>query len=261
MLSIVTLNLLNDLTYWTERAPLILAELSRLQPDLIALQEISLPTNTAAWLADRLEGYSAHICPKKGRLGRLEGLAILSRLPVDEHHTLSLSAQGRVAHWITVPHQGNRWLFANTHMFWSPFDDDIRLHQVQRLLSSLPHHHHPTVLCGDFNAMPYYRSIKLIKRHFTSAYAALHGDEPSYTIPTPLKRGAGLRHSARRSALKFIGRLTGRKTSWRGTVDYIFVDSRVQVISCSIAFDQPHPDDNHIYPSDHLGLIARIVVK
>jgi endonuclease/exonuclease/phosphatase family metal-dependent hydrolase len=261
LLSIVTLNLLNDLTYWTERAPLVLAELSRLQPDLIALQEISLPTNTVAWLADRLKGYSVHICPKKGRLGRLEGLAILSRLPVEEHHTLSLSVQGRVAHWITVPHQGNRWLFANTHMFWSPFDDYIRLHQVRRLLSSLPHHHYPTILCGDFNAMPYYRSIKLIKRQFTSAYAAVHGEEPDYTIPTPLKRGPGLRHSARRSSLKIIGRLTGRKSSWRGAVDYIFVSSQVQVVSCDIAFNQSPLHDHQIYPSDHLGLIARILIK
>ena len=261
MLSIATLNLLNDLTFWPERAPLIIAELRRLQPDLVALQEINIPSDNAAWITAQLDGYSLHICPKKGRLGQREGLAILSRLPVETHQTLSMSAQGRVAHWISVDHEGQRWLLANTHLFWSPVDDDLRLHQVRRLLSHLPHHD-PTIICGDFNSMPYYRSIKLIKKQFSSAYAAVHGDEPAYTSPTPLKRGPGLRHSARRTALRLIGSiLIGRNASWRGTIDYIFVNSRVQVLDCSIAFDQPSPHDSQIYPSDHLGLIANLAIK
>jgi mRNA deadenylase 3'-5' endonuclease subunit Ccr4 len=56
MLTIATLNLLNDLKFWNERAPLIVRNLAELSPDLIAFQEVALPENNAAWLADQLDG-------------------------------------------------------------------------------------------------------------------------------------------------------------------------------------------------------------
>jgi mRNA deadenylase 3'-5' endonuclease subunit Ccr4 len=58
-LIVASLNLLNDLTHWDDRRSLIVAELRRLQPDLIALQEVVLPVNNAQWIADELGGYSA----------------------------------------------------------------------------------------------------------------------------------------------------------------------------------------------------------
>ena len=92
-LRVVTLNLLNDLTYWRLRAPMIVDELNALQPDLIALQEVVLPDNTAQWIADQLGGYSLHLMPKTGGRGRREGLAILSRLPVEAHPTTWVAAR------------------------------------------------------------------------------------------------------------------------------------------------------------------------
>lgn len=45
-LRVVTLNLLNDLTYWQRRAPMMVDELNTLQPELIALQNVGRPGNT-----------------------------------------------------------------------------------------------------------------------------------------------------------------------------------------------------------------------
>jgi endonuclease/exonuclease/phosphatase family metal-dependent hydrolase len=260
MLTITTLNLLNDLTFWEERAPLIVRNLAELSPDLIAFQEVALPENNAVWLADQLDGYSVYFCPFTNKRGCCEGLAILTRLPIDKHDTMPLLAQNRVAHRVIFHLGSHRWSLINTHLFWSPFDDPIRTGQVERILKWIPHHLH-TIVCGDFNAMPHYRSIKAIKHRLTSAYEASHGREPDYTFQTPLKRGPGLRHAARRAALQVVGQITNAPCpSWCGTIDYIFVSHPIQVIDCQVSFDQASITDPEIYPSDHLGLTAKLTL-
>lgn len=52
--------------------------------------------------------------------------------------------------------------------------------------------------------------------------------------------------------------LKGTNDSWRGTLDYIFVDGAVRVERCEVAFNRPSPDDERLYPSDHFGLVADI---
>jgi hypothetical protein len=49
--------------------------------------------NTADWLADELGGYSVYVSPKTGRGRTREGVAILSRLPVERQATLDLCSQ------------------------------------------------------------------------------------------------------------------------------------------------------------------------
>lgn len=97
MLKVVSLNLLNDLRYWAERAPLITVALQRLSPDVIAFQEVSITHNNATWLAHQLEGYAVFLASKSGQHGGGEGLAVLSRLPVEGHAVLPLVGQSRIA--------------------------------------------------------------------------------------------------------------------------------------------------------------------
>lgn len=258
MLKVVTLNLLNDLRDWPKRGPLIVDELRRLQPDLIALQEVTLPVNTAAWLAERLDGYSVHVCPKTGRLRHEEALAILSRLPVDAHDWLSLVHQNRVAHLVVARQDDRPWIFANTHLYWSLLDSRQRLEQAEWLLDWL-REHHTAIICGDFNAPPGARPLALLQSRFQSAHVAVHGREPEYTCPTPLHRGPGFRHRARDMAFRVGGPLVKRRlTRWRETIDYIFVEKSLSVWECQTAFTQPAPDDPLVYPSDHLGLTATV---
>ena len=118
-LRIVTFNLLNDSTHWAEHAPLIVEGLRSLQPDVIALQEVRLPDNHAAWIADRLEGYETYLCPKTGPLRLIEGEALLSRLPVEEHAALAFRRQGRVAHRITVRTSAGPCVICNSQLLSS----------------------------------------------------------------------------------------------------------------------------------------------
>ena len=260
MLNVVTLNLLNDLSRWSERAPLIVDELRRLQPDLIALQEVVLPGNTAQWIADELDGYSVHLSPKTGRLRDREGLAILSRLPVQSHASMALGNQNRVAQMVTLRNGSGTWAFANAHMYWNPVDDLTRLRQVRRLLNWLPGDV-PVVVCGDFNAEPNYPSMAAMRERFVSAHYAAHGYEPLYTCPTPLHRGRGPRHSMRRGAIRVLGHLFRHEDrSWKGTIDFIYVDRGVSVRHCAVAFDRAAGHDAQLYPSDHLGLSATVEV-
>jgi len=259
-LRIVTFNLLNDSTHWAERAPLIVAGLRSLEPDVIALQEVRLPDNNAAWIADRLEGYETFLCPKTGPLRLIEGEAVLSRLPVEEHTALAFRRQGRVAHRIRVRTPAGPVSICNAHLFFSAYNDVTRRLHVKRLQAWLPEDM-PTVVCGDFNAEPGYGSLALMRRRFRSAYAVAHGAEPDYTCPTPLDRGPGFRHGVRRLALRVLGWiLRPGQPSWRGTLDYIFVSPEIQVDRCELVLNAPDPANPSIYPSDHMGLMATLRV-
>ncbi len=263
MVTVVTLNILNDLSLWRERAPLIVEGLRAIQPDLIALQEVALPLNSAQWIADRLGGYSVYLCPKTGAKGRHETLAILSRLPVEEHATLPLVEQDRVAQRVMVSHDDRRCAFVNTHLYWNPRDDAPRLAQARRLLNWLPRGV-PTIVCGDFNAEPHFETISTMRGRFASAYAARHNTEPDYTCPTPLLYARwwafrGLRDTLKYFVLNALANHTLKP--WRGTLDYIFVDRAVRVEHCEVVFNWPSPKDERLYPSDHFGLMAKIQVE
>lgn len=255
-LTLVSLNLLDDLDLWEYRAPLILRELEYLQPDVIGLQEVRLSINNAQWIATRLGGYEVQLCPKTGEHGRHDALAILSRLPIAAHHTLAFEHQGRVALRVEIQHQGVVWHVATTHTYWNPVNDHTRLQEVKRLAAWLPS---PGVICGDFNAEPDYPSMLKMKERFQSAHAMANGHEPTYTCPTPLFRGAGARNTARRASLRLAGLVTKRKLEdWTGVIDYVFVDAAITVKTCHVAFHHPAGHDHRMYASDHLGLFARL---
>lgn len=255
-LSLVSLNLLDDLDLWDQREPLIVRELERLQPDVIAFQEVHLAINNAQAIADKLGGYEVFLCPKTGERGRRDALALLSRLPVKEYHKFALGHQDRVALRVVIEHEGATWHMATTHTYWHPLDDRTRLHEAQRLIEWLPP---PAVICGDFNAEPHYPSMLKMKERFQSAHVTVHGREPAYTCPTPLFRGAGALNTARRTALNVAGLVSKRKVEpWTGVIDFIFADTAITVQDCHVAFNHPAGHDRRMYASDHLGLYAKL---
>jgi endonuclease/exonuclease/phosphatase family metal-dependent hydrolase len=262
-LSVVTLNILNDLARWPERRSLLADGLAGLQPDLIGLQEVALfPAggNNAQWLAAELGGYSVHLCPKSGAAGKREAIAILSRLPVECEATLDLRTQGRVAQSARVTVEGRPVFFVNGHFYWQPGESAERVRQIERLLKWLEGFPADAALLvgGDFNGTPDSAAIRLMRRRFASAHAARHGREPEYTCPTPLARDPGLLRAVASYLLGVVANRTLKP--WRGTLDYVFVNGRVRVLDCAVVLNQPAPHDPRFYPSDHFGLAARLEV-
>lgn len=254
---IVTINILSDLKLWEKRRWLLSDGLADLKPDLIALQEVSIPANNTRWLADQIGFQHVHLSPKTGDAGKIEGIAILSRLPLEDQSTLDLKTQNRVAQYAWVRLDGQPVLLANGHFLWQPGESPERQRQIERLLEWLEPlaREHPLVIAGDFNSTPDSPAILKMRQHLVSAYAAIHGADPEYTAPTPLPRS---KWETFRTLLNFIRyiRIKDIDLNWRGTLDYIFVNERVQVNDCQIVLDKPSPRDPDLYPSDHLGLMA-----
>jgi endonuclease/exonuclease/phosphatase family metal-dependent hydrolase len=256
-LRFLTLNLLNDVSNWARRAPLVLEGIRSLAPDVIALQEVNLEIDNARWLAEALGGYRAHVASGTGRRTGREGLAILSRWPSGRHESLSFGKQGRIAQRVVVDSGATQWTVANAHLHWSVYDDYTRRTQARTLLSWLPETEGPTVVCGDFNARPGYRAVATMLERFASAQSATFGREAHATFPTALDRGRAPRHRARAYGLRVLGRLAGRRgESWRDTLDYIFLDRRLRIVACHVALGDPAPDDPRLFASDHVALMA-----
>ena len=259
---LVTFNLLNKKpSRWHERRRLIVRELRALQPDVIALQEVSLPHNNAQWLADQLGGYKVYTAPKAGALGAREGVATLSRLPVEARWTINLQAQSRVAQVLRLRLGDQPLIVVNGHFLFHVYDHIKRTQQVRQVLGWLRTSANgcPVIACGDFNATPEMRTIQTMKAAFRSAYELVHGREPEYTCPTPLV----YRFNAVRKGLSTLGNLLANRQPrpWRGTLDYTFVDRHFRVLSCDLVLNAPAEDDPTLYPSDHVGLCATLALE
>jgi endonuclease/exonuclease/phosphatase family metal-dependent hydrolase len=262
IIRVATINILNDLSRWDARRTLLARGLDALSPDLIALQEITDPLgkSTAHWLAGELGGYSVHVCPKSGWGRKREGIAVLSRLPVEDHEVLDLRSQQRMAQFVRVRAGESPVVFVNGHYHWLPGAHAARVRQVERVLDRVRGLDPGTsvVACGDFNGTPGSPAIALLSCTLVSAHETLHGREPDYTCPTPMVSGQRVRGAVTRGLLRLFSNRPG--DSWRGTLDYIFVSPDVRVVECGVFLDRPSPDDPTLYASDHLGLAATLEI-
>lgn len=59
--------------------------------------------------------------------------------------------------------------------------------------------------------------------------------------------------------MKAVGLAQHRRNApLRVTVDYILVDPKIHVLECRIAFHRSDAQNERIYASDHLGLMAKL---
>ncbi|HWC11717.1 MAG TPA: endonuclease/exonuclease/phosphatase family protein [Acidimicrobiales bacterium] len=238
-----TLNCRNTADRWRSRAPLLVRQLVELRPDVIGLQELRRFPSQAGSIARRalaadfpVEQYRAH---KTGLYALWEGIAVLSRLPVVDRAKLRLGGQNRVAQRVTVAAGGELLDFYNTHL--ASEGEQLRVRQAQRLLEWMAERASlPQVLVGDFNARPSAPSIQLLTATLRSAYAAVHGEEPDRTVPTPLRIGASGPGS---------------------TLDFVFVGPLIEVHEAWRTFEEADPADEHLVASDHYGLAATFSVR
>ncbi len=242
---VATLNIRNLADRWDERLPLLLADMAALQPDVIGLNEVVYPLQQ-----DRLLGAAgqAHYEAIRGWAGRPEyGNSLLVRLPLasDAYERVDLGAT-RSAHRVRIALPGGaRLVFAVTHLHHIPADEALRAQQAELLLAWLgtAPEHDAVIVAGDFNAEPDEPAYaRMIAGGFTSAYASANGDEPAVTWPSGLQ-APGMDDDGD-----------------PGCLDYVWVRGAVAVESASLCFDRPAVGDPTLYPSDHIGVAAHLVV-
>ncbi|MBW4602692.1 MAG: endonuclease/exonuclease/phosphatase family protein [Calothrix sp. FI2-JRJ7] len=263
MVKVVTINILFDMECWKKRSKLLVDELKVINADLIALQEINIQEQTGHWLAQQLNMPYMYLVPFQAPPyinGPEYGIGILSRYPFVLQQQLDLKSQGRLAQYVQVNINNQPLIFCNGHYYWQPGATPARMEQFKLLvnwlseLSSLP-----IVVVGDFNATPDTPEIEFIREHFISAYAAYHGQEPEYTCPTPLMKTKN--NLTRTIGHRVANILVHRKIEpWRGTLDYIFINQRLQVYNCELILTKSAPDNQQIYASDHFGIVAELKV-
>lgn len=244
-LRVATLNILNLADRWAERLPLILADMAALQPDVLGLQEVVYPMQQDRLIGAAGEGrYEIH----RGWAGRPEyGNALLLREPrtAIEVERLDLGRNRSALRGMVQVDSGATLRVVVTHLHHVPADERERDEQARLLvdwLTDIPAAE-GVIVVGDFNAEPVETAYGRMERAgYRSAHHEANGAEPAVTWPSGLQG----------PAVDTDGE--------PGCLDYIWVRGPIGVESCRLAFDRPAVGDPGLYPSDHLGLSARLTI-
>ncbi len=248
-LRVVTFNVGASQPQWLRRRHLIVSELLALQPDLIALQQINVTAGQGWWLVRQLNArlgatyYQIFMHRRRHWWqGNFEGVAILSHLPVVTVDALNLGYGGYVALRanVEVP-SGHTIDFISTYFRPSRKLAEMRERQAMRLFSWLsePGQALYQVIGGDLSEVPTGLAVRYFKQRYHSAFERVHGREPLATWPTTVHRPW---------------------SEWAGCLDYLLVSPNVRVNTAVLAFRTPDTRDRTLYPSDHVGLHAQIIL-
>jgi endonuclease/exonuclease/phosphatase family metal-dependent hydrolase len=252
-LRVATLNLWGRQGPWPDRLALVRAELRRLSPRLVGLQEVTHDgTCQAEEVAEGL-GYQVVYAPASELDDGTFGNALLSDLPVLEHRVLALPTEpgletrALLYALVATPDGGELAVFV-THLDWQPDRGAARLAQVRFVAAraaELAPDGRPQVLVGDFNAEPGTGEI----RHLCGPVADgglgfrdtwLHaGDGTAGETFSPLNAYARrIEVPARR-------------------IDYVLTRGEVTPVRTEVAFRTPRGD---VWPSDHFGLVSDLAL-
>ena len=250
-ITVASINLRSRLDRWTRRRHLLVAQLVDAAPDLISLQEISMPIGQGRWLRQQVNARLSGSSRQPYRLiqrrfrhfvnGYYSAVGILTRLPVLHDDFINLGYGGRVAVRANIELPTRQTLdFVAVHLHHVAHDREARLEQAMALVGWLNTRYHVPwqIIAGDLNETPDGPAVTYLKQGYRSAYSEMNGHEPLATFPTALRRPL---------------------LDWSGCLDYIFLSPTVgRVRSAAVFCDEPAADDDTLYPSDHVGLIATV---
>lgn len=255
---VATINIRNSQDRWFSRRHLLVGQLIDAAPDLISLQELDFTIAQGRWLKGQINARLGNKRPyqliQKRKFnffgGYRQGVGVLTRLPIVYTEALDLGYGGRPALRVNVRFQQRTIDFVATHLH-SGFDaPQARLEQVMLLTGWLKNHKWVPhqIIAGDFNDNPKSIAIAHVKQQFASVYERVHRHEPLATYPTALVPPKPPYNGA-------------PSLGWAGCLDYIFVSSDIKKIKNACIFlDKPSEDDDLLYPSDHVGLVADIEI-
>jgi endonuclease/exonuclease/phosphatase family metal-dependent hydrolase len=273
---VLTMNVQND-EGDARRIEVINREIRRLDPDLIALQEVPRmpsPAGVTALLAGTRHSAThqsdvlAYVPPYEDRYG---GTALATRWPHRVVETLDQRGTDApdvpwctLAALVTVPEVGDLVFIATTGS-WRLDAEAVRERQVLAPADLDARHRTtlPSVIAGDFNAAPDAASIRFLSGlqslsgrsvHYHDAWAVAGARtgkvDPGYTWTTDNP-----------SAAAEIGAIV-RQPAHRRRLDYVFIGSwhahphaRAEVTAATRVLDRPV---DGVWPSDHYGLLVDV---
>jgi endonuclease/exonuclease/phosphatase family metal-dependent hydrolase len=172
----------------------------------------------------------------------IEALAIMTQLPMVEHEGLDYLLRNRVAHRARVElPEGAHLDFYSTHFHHIQDDqgDRWRQEQAEKLLRWIANSSPdvPHMVVGDLNMGSSSAILKRFQTCMRSAFEIVHGQDPVAT----------------------------RAPTWQesryelgGAVDYILVSPGIEVLDAWCFCTAPSAGDPTLFPSDHLGLAAKV---
>ncbi|MEF2277455.1 endonuclease/exonuclease/phosphatase family protein [Deinococcus sp. YIM 134068] len=178
---------------WVDRRPLIERAIAEAQPDIVALQAVSLdsarhPDDQATQLAYSLGGYRAVFVPATTHGdGRQDGLAFLSRGPLPDVQPFALSLRDgledtaqRVMLCARFDLPDGPLDVFNAHFSWVA---EQQGDNVTEALWALSASSGAAALVGDFNMQPDNpHLVRLREAGWTDAWAGLRGQEDGFTF-------------------------------------------------------------------------------
>jgi endonuclease/exonuclease/phosphatase family metal-dependent hydrolase len=248
-LTVVTINLRHDANDWeARRRKLVVAELDRLAPDVIGMQEVEIGANQGEWIQANLkERYNRIQNRKIGIFGYLggEGIGTLSRFPIVEDGAVSLGQRRVVQRGrIRLP-QGTLVDVFNTHLHADGGEAgaSIREAQAKDITQYMAKHESAVglqLLTGDMNATENSAAIRhLVAAGATDSFRSLYPDQSGATSPVPLEVGA--------------------KPAPKNRIDFIFSKGNLRPLRSKVVLQVA---DAEGYPaSDHYAVMTVYEVK
>jgi len=255
-MKILTWNLANydDHLHWEIRLKLIANEIAKHQPDVLALQEIRYNANHPSTKDSHLNMAeqilmelqqnnlykNAKVITQPAMyydLAHWEGITLITNLETIEtgniFHSL-LSASGdqnkRITQYAVMANQEMIFTIFNTHFAYEELGMKMNVAETIDYMSRFAGY--PCLLVGDMNARPENENIqKFALEGYTDVWDKLNPDEKGFTYKSfnPTKR-----------------------------IDFCWVNELMKDKIKSIEIIGLEPDENKVYPSDHLGLIIKV---
>lgn len=244
-LHVATLNIRNLADRWSERLGLLLTDMSALQPDVLGLQEVVYPMQQDRLIGAAGEGSYDVIRAWAGRPEYGNSLLVRSPLTASRTDRLELGLNRSALRTVVSLASGHQVLVAVTHLHHEvdgAAERDDQARQVIDWLATAPVIDAQVVM-GDFNANPVEPAAERMRAAgYRSAFAEANGREPAVTWPSGLQA----------PAIDTDGD--------PACLDYIWVRGGIRVATARLAFDRPDPEDATLFPSDHFGISARLVI-
>jgi endonuclease/exonuclease/phosphatase family metal-dependent hydrolase len=256
-MKILTWNLANydDHSHWEIRRELIIKEIAKYQPDVLALQEVRYnpehPStkeshlNMAEQILVELQKMSLYLDARIVTQPAMyysfpnwwEGISIITNLEAIEtgniFHILvenSHDRNKRVTQYAVLTDQDFVFTLFNTHFSYEELGMRLNVGETIDYMSRFAAY--PSLLVGDLNAEPENENIqKFVLEGYSDTWQKLHPNEKGHTYKShdPVKR-----------------------------IDFCWANEFIKEAIQAIEIIGNKPDGNGIFPSDHLGLLIEI---